>query len=117
MQRRVASSTRAIRRTLERRVDRIEQGSRGPGGVPAQPQGVPGSRWSPTATISTTSTRSTRWKLEEEALEEWLPDTVAELEAEREALGPLLALAQEVEAQRTERKLTELLDVVARTWA
>jgi len=42
----------------------------------------------------------------------WLPDTVAELEAEKAALLPLLALAQEVEARRTERKLTELLDVV-----
>ena len=41
------------------------------------------------------------------------PDTVAELEAEREAVRPLLALAQEVEDSRTERKLTELLDVVA----
>ena len=54
-----------------------------------------------------------RWKAEEAALEEWLPDTVAELEAEQDALRPLLALAQEVEDSRTERKLTELLDVVA----
>ena len=53
-----------------------------------------------------------RWKLEEEALDEWLPDTVAELAAEREALGPLLALAQDLEAKRSEQKLTELLDVV-----
>ena len=43
----------------------------------------------------------------------WLPGTVAELEAEREAVQPLLALAQEVEDSRSERKLTELLDVVA----
>ena len=53
------------------------------------------------------------WKLEEQALEEWLPDTVAELEAEREALGPLLARPRSSRPQRTERKLTELLDVVA----
>ena len=37
---------------------------------------------------------------------------MAELEAERVALRPLLALAQEVEDSRSERKLTELLDVV-----
>ena len=40
------------------------------------------------------------------------PTTVAELEAEREALGPLLTQAPGFEAKRTERKLNELLDVV-----
>ena len=54
-----------------------------------------------------------RWEAEEAALEEWLPGTVGELEAERDAVRPLLALAQEVEDSRSERKLTELLDVVA----
>src|SRR5205085_1606086 len=53
-----------------------------------------------------------RWELEEQAIEEWLPDTVYELEAERDALQPLLVLAQDVEGKRTERKLSELLDVV-----
>ena len=69
-------------------------------------------RWPATARILRTSTRLTVGQLEEQALEEWLPDTVAELEAERDAVRPLLAMAQEVEAKRTERKLTELLDVV-----
>src|SRR5690606_32379510 len=54
------------------------------------------------------------WKLEEKVLEEWLPETVAELEAERAVLGPLLTRAQEVEDLKTERKLNELLDVVRR---
>ena len=37
---------------------------------------------------------------------------MAELEAEKAALLPLLAMAEEVENRRDERKLTELLDVV-----
>ena len=37
---------------------------------------------------------------------------MAELEAERALLLPLLAMAEEVEGRRDERKLTELLDVV-----
>lgn len=111
MQRRVASSTRAIRRTLERRVDRIEKALEDPAAwlrarrafqAAALPQGDELEDLDEDA----------RWQLEEEALDEWLPDTVFELEAERDALQPLLALAQEVEAKRTERKLTELLEVV-----
>ncbi len=112
MQRRVASSTRAIRRTLQRRLDRIEKALEDPA---AYLRG----RKAFQATLVTDADdlddldEETRWKAEEEALEEWLPDTVAELEAERAAVRPLLALAQEVEDSRSERKLTELLDVVA----
>jgi Helicase conserved C-terminal domain/Domain of unknown function (DUF3883) len=112
MQRRVASSTRAIRRTLQRRLDRIDKALEDPAAYLR-------SRKAFQATLVTDLDdlddldEETRWRAEEEALEEWLPDTVAELEAERAAVRPLLALAQEVEDSRCERKLTELLDVVA----
>ena len=53
------------------------------------------------------------WRLEEQVLEEWLPDTVAALpDGTARQSEPLLALAQDVEAGKTERKLNELLDVV-----
>ena len=112
MQRRVASSTRAIRRTLQRRLERIDKAL-------DDPAAYLRSRKAFQATLVTDVDdlddldEETRWRAEEEALEEWLPDTVAELEAERGAVRPLLALAQEVEDSRSERKLTELLDVVA----
>ena len=111
MQRRVASSTRAIRRTLERRLDRIDKAL-------DDPAGYLRGRAAFRAALATDPDdledldEDERWDLEEKALEEWLPDTVAELEAERDALRPVLALAEEVEAKRVERKLNELLDVV-----
>jgi superfamily II DNA or RNA helicase len=114
MQRRVASSTRAIRRTLERRVDRIDKGLEDPAAYLRNRRAFQAAILADGADLDELEDldEEDRWSLEEAALEEWLPETVAELEAERAALGPLLALAQEVEARRTERKLTELLDVV-----
>lgn len=109
MQRRVASSTRAIRRTLERRVDRIEKALEDPEEYLRSRKAFQRSLVDDLEELEEMD-EQTRWELEDEALEEWLPDTVAELE--RAALGPLLALAQEVEAKRVERKLTELLEVV-----
>jgi superfamily II DNA/RNA helicase len=110
MQRRVASSTRAIRRTLQRRLDRIDKALEDPA---AYLRG----RKAFQATLDLDDVEDldeeSRWNAEEAALEEWLPDTITELEAERSAVLPLLALAQEVEESRSERKLTELLDVVA----
>jgi superfamily II DNA/RNA helicase len=111
MQRRVASSTRAIRRTLERRLERIEKALDDPAEYLRNRKAFQAAVVPEGEEIEDLDEED-RWKLEEQALEEWLPDTVFELEAEREALQPLLALAQEVEAKRTERKLTELLDVV-----
>lgn len=111
MQRRVASSTRAIRRTLERRVDRIEKALEDPEEYLRSRKAFQRSLVDDLEELEEMD-EQTRWELEDEALEEWLPDTVAELELERAALGPLPALAQEVEAKRVERKLTELLDVV-----
>lgn len=114
MQRRLASSVRAIRRTLERRIDRLQRALDDPeaylrarrdfqtGLFPDDPNDV--------ADLD----EDQLWELEEKALAEWLPNTVAELAAELEALRPLLAQAQETEAAGTERKLNELLDVVAK---
>jgi superfamily II DNA or RNA helicase len=114
MQRRLASSVRAIKRTLERRVDRLERALADPeaylrnrkdfraGVFPEDPDDVDD------------LDEEELWKLEEEALEEWLPSTIVELEAELEALRPLLVQAQETEAAGTERKLNELLDVVTK---
>jgi superfamily II DNA or RNA helicase len=111
MQRRVASSTRAIRRTLERRLDRIEKALEDPAAYLRSRKAFLASLIVEGEELDDLDEEA-RWRLEDEALEEWLPDTVAELEAERDALRPLLALAQEVERKRVERKLTELLDVV-----
>jgi len=111
MQRRVASSTRAIRRTLERRLDRIEKALEDPAAYLRGRKAFQAAAL-PEGEDFEDLDEEERWRLEEEALEEWLPDTIVELEAERDALRPLLALAQEVEARRVERKLTELLDVV-----
>jgi len=113
MQRRLASSVRAIRRTLERRLARVEDAL-------ADPEGYLRKRRSfkdaliPDIDSLEDLDESELWRLEEQVLEEWLPDTVAELEMERDALGPLLTQAQDVEAGKTERKLNELLDVVRR---
>ncbi|MGI9111444.1 MAG: C-terminal helicase domain-containing protein [Gaiellaceae bacterium] len=93
MQRRLASSTRAIRRTLERRLERIDREVLGEDELEDLDEAA-------------------RWEREEKALSEWLPATVAELEAEREPLEPLLPLAQRLDESKTERKLVELLDVV-----
>jgi superfamily II DNA or RNA helicase len=111
MQRRVASSTRAIRRTLERRLARIDKALEDPAaylrGRKAFQDAVLGD-----AEELEDLDENARWEAEESALADWLPDTVSELDAERAALRPLLALAQEVEDSRSERKLTELLEVV-----
>ena len=112
MQRRVASSTRAIRRTLQRRLDRIDKALEDPAAYLRSRKAFQATLFTDVEDLDDLD-EETRWQAEEEALEEWLPDTVAELEAEREAVRPLLALAQEVEDSRSERKLTELLDVVA----
>lgn len=112
MQRRVASSTRAIRRTLQRRLDRIDKALEDPAAYLRGRKAFQATLVTDVDDLDDLD-EETRWRAEEEALEEWLPDTVAELEAERAAVRPLLALAQEVEDSRSERKLTELLDVVA----
>lgn len=110
MQRRLASSVRAIARTLERRLARIESALENPEAYLRRRRDFQASVTS--EDDAEDLDEADRWVLEEQALNEWLPDTVAALEAEREALGPLLAQAQELEQKRTERKLTELIDVI-----
>ena len=100
MQRRLASSVRAIKRTLERRVDRLERALADPeaylrnrrdfqaGAFPEDPDDVGD------------LDEDDLWKLEEQALAEWLPSTIVELEAELEALRPLLVQAQESRGRR-----------------
>ena len=111
MQRRVASSTRAIRRTLERRLERIDKALADPASYLRRRKAFQASLVEDPDELEDMDEEQ-RWKLEEQALEEWLPETVADLEAERAALQPVLALAEEVEAKRVERKLNELLEVV-----
>lgn len=112
MQRRVASSTRAIRRTLQRRLDRIDKALEDPAAYLRSRKAFQATLFTDVEDLDDFDEEA-RWQAEEQALEAWLPDTVAELEAERVAVRPLLALAQEVEDSRSERKLSELLDVVA----
>jgi superfamily II DNA or RNA helicase len=111
MQRRVASSIRAIRRTLERRVDRLERAIADPEEFLRSRKAFRESLVEDPDMLDDLEEEQL-WKLEEQALEALLPETIVELEAEREALGPLLTQAQDLESQRTERKLTELMDVV-----
>ena len=111
MQRRVASSTRAIRRTLQRRLDRLDKALEDPAAYLRSRKAFQATLFTDIEDLEDLD-EETRWQAEEDALEEWLPDTISELGAERDAVRPLLALAQEVEDSRSERKLTELLDVV-----
>jgi superfamily II DNA or RNA helicase len=113
MQRRLASSVRAILKTLERRLERIERALDDPEEY-LRKRAAFKAAVIPDSDAIEDLDENDLWKLEEKALEEWLPETVAELELEREALGPLLTRAQEVEALKVEKKLTELLDVVRR---
>lgn len=113
MQRRLASSVRAIRRTLERRIDRLDKALEDPAAYLRRRRDFRESSLANGDDVSDLSEEEI-WRREEKALEEWLPETEAELEMELEALGPLFAQAQEVEQQGSERKLTELLDLVAK---
>ena len=113
MQRRLASSVRAIRRTLERRVERIEVALADPEAYLRKRKAFQAAALPDPDDIEDLD-EADLWRLEDRVLEEWLPETVAELEAERQALGPLLTQAQDVEKGKTERKLNELLDVVQR---
>jgi superfamily II DNA or RNA helicase len=110
MQRRLASSTRAIRRTLERRMARIDKAL-------ADPEEYLRSKKAFQADVLADDDledldEQELWDRQEAALDEWLPQTVEELRMERELLDPLLGLAVEAEESRADWKLRELLDVV-----
>jgi superfamily II DNA or RNA helicase len=111
MQRRLASSIRAIRLTLERRVHRLEKAL---DDVPAYLRGQRAFRQSvyPDEVETDDLAEEDLWRLEERALEEWLPGTEEELRLELEECRQLLVKAEETEHAGTERKLNELLAVV-----
>lgn len=104
LQRRLASSTRAIRKSLERRKARLEELLRQ--GRILQDEGT----WEEEE-LEDLSERE-RWEREE--LLEKLTDaeTLEELEQEIERLGDLVGLAREAEKQGEETKLAQLREVV-----
>ncbi|WP_225838804.1 helicase-related protein [Streptomyces sp. NK08204] len=108
MQRRLASSVRAITRTLRRRVERLERELDQPSGhyagigAPEFDRDANGDR-----------PENERWALEEQALDQVaLFRTPEEVEAELELLRPLLAQAEETELQGGEVKLGELWKIL-----
>ncbi|MFI7430711.1 helicase-related protein [Micromonospora sp. NPDC049836] len=117
MQRRLASSARAIRRTLERRLERIEKALEDPEGyLRARMEKAKAKGKSVVEPLDPDEvedlTEEDLWKMEEDALAASLPGTVFELEAERQLLQPLVDMAVALDEARAEKKLTELLDVV-----
>ena len=88
MQRRVASSTRAIRRTLQRRLDRIDKALEDPAAYLRNRKAFQATLVTDVDDLDDLD-EETRWRAEEEALQQWLPDTVAELEVERAASAPV----------------------------
>ncbi len=114
MQRRLASSVRAIRRTLERRTERLERALADPEAYLRSRRDFRADAYPGDGDDLSDIDEVELWQLEEKALEEWLPSTIQELEDELAALRPLLAMAEETEAAGQERKLNELLDLVSK---
>ena len=113
MQRRLASSLRAIKRTLERRVNRLAQALEDPATYLRSRQEFISDVYGEQHPDELGDlNEDERWEMEERALDEWLPGTITELEEELTALRPLLIQAEEAEAAGTEVKLNELLEVV-----
>jgi superfamily II DNA or RNA helicase len=108
MQRRLASSVRAISRTLQRRVERLERELVEPASSAQPTQVASGDR---TGNDNGDRTESERWSQEEEALAV-IPRSLEEIEAELSAVRPLLVQAQETEALGSEIKLNELWRVL-----
>jgi superfamily II DNA or RNA helicase len=117
MQRRLASSARAIRRTLERRLARVDEALEDPEEYITKQRVKALIKQKPAWAdddddVIDDLTEEDRWRLEEQAIADTLPTTVFELEAERSLLEPLVAQAVDLDNARSETKLTELLDVV-----
>lgn len=108
MQRRLASSVRAICRTLQRRVERLERERELPRATPADIA----------ATLSDKNTNGDRpederWALEEQALDQLsLFRSPEEIEAELTLLRPLVAQAEETALLGGEVKLQELWKIL-----
>ena len=112
MQRRLASSVRAIKRTLERRIARLERALDDPEAYLRSRRDFASLIYPEDPDSLADLAEEDRWGLEEQALDEWLPSTVAELQAELDVVRPLLTQAEETEAANTEVKLIELLGVL-----
>ncbi len=111
MQRRLASSVRAIRRTLERRVARLEKALEDPAEWLRKQKSFQAT-YIPGEDELADLAEEDLWRLEEKALEETLPETEQALRLDLEESRRLLALAEETEERSTEPKLNQLLDVV-----
>lgn len=104
LQRRLASSTRAIRKSLERRRDRLEELYR---------KGQLYYETGYTEDALEDMEESERWQKEQELLEKVTSaDTLEELKREIDSLSGLVALAREVEKAEVETKLVRLKEVV-----
>ena len=112
MQRRLASSVRAIKRTLERRVARLERALEDPEAYLRSSRSFAELIYPDGPEALADLAEEERWELEERALEEWLPGTVEELRAELVVVRPLLTQAEDTEAAGTEVKWNELLGVL-----
>ncbi|MGQ9471938.1 MAG: protein NO VEIN domain-containing protein [Candidatus Aminicenantales bacterium] len=104
LQRRLASSVRAIRKSLERRHRRLKE-------LYEKGQLIPPVGYDED-TIEDLEEKD-RWAKEEELLEKLTSaDTLGDLEAEVEMLGELVDLAKQVEKKEIETKLNELRKVM-----
>lgn len=111
LQRRLASSVRAIRRSLENRRDRLMQLR---DEVLRDPNLLEEVRRQPPDMIEDDEdlTEDERWGLEEQALRYTVARNIEELEYEIHQLGDLITLAMEAEREGPERKLAELENVM-----
>ncbi len=111
LQRRLASSVRAIRRSLENRRDRLTQLR---DEVLHDPDLLEEARRQPIDIVEDDEdlTEDERWGLEEQALRYTVARNIEELEYEIRQLADLIALAGRAEEEGPERKLAELENVM-----
>lgn len=106
LQRRLASSTRAIRRSLERRLEKLQEARK----RAAEPTTPPKLLEDPEDIEELTEEE--RWKLEAEWERLTVAQNAEELSWECTELGQLITLAKNVESTKTETKLKELHDLL-----
>jgi superfamily II DNA or RNA helicase len=105
LQRRLASSIRAVRRSLERRRDRLEE-------LYKKGQLLQETGYTDEERLEDLE-ESQRWRKEEELLEKLTSaETLEELAAEVDQLGELILLAKEAEKKEIETKLNRLREVI-----
>ena len=105
LQRRLASSIRAVRRSLERRRDRLEE-------LLEKGKIIQEARYMSEDDMEDLPEEE-RWELEEELVERLTSaDTIPELKAEISRLEHLITLAKKAEKSESETKLSELKKVI-----